>query len=130
MQHMKDVIRTGIVEESSAGICLVRLDDAVCEGCSGRCGVGFRAPKAIVEIEGDALVGSRVEVRAPCASFGRASGVVFGLPLATLAIGMLAVATFDLPEMWTVAGLVAGLALAAGFARRSATPPATTLRRL
>ena len=127
---MKDVIRTGIVEESSAGICRVRLDDAACEGCSGRCGVGFRSPRAVIDVPGDALVGSRVEVRAPCASFARASGVVFGLPLATLAIGMLAVATFGLPEAWMVAALVAGLALAAGFARSSATPPATMLRRL
>lgn len=127
---MNDMIRTGVVEESSAGICRVRLDDAVCAGCSGRCGAGFRSPRAVIDVTGDAAVGARVEVHAPCATFARTSGVVFGLPLATLAVGMLAVATFDLAEAWTVAALVAGLALAAALSRRSAAPPATMLRRL
>ena len=127
---MKNMIRTGTVEASSAGICRVRLDAAICAGCSGHCGAGFRAPRTVIDVPGDAAVGTRVEVRAPCAAFARASGIVFGLPLAMLAGGMLAVAAFGLSAIWMVAALVAGLALAAGLAWRHAEPPATTLRRL
>lgn len=127
---MDRLIRTGIVEESAAGICRVRLDDAACAGCSGRCGVGFRSPRAAIDVPGDAAVGARVEVEAACAGFVRASGLVFGLPLGTLAVGMLAVTVFDLSEGWLIAALIVGLALTAGLARRSPAASATVLRQL
>lgn len=129
MKHAQDVVRTGVVEESGAGVCRVRLDGAACAGCSGRCGAGFRPPRVVVDVAGDFSVGARVEVQAPWAAFVCASGVVFGLPLATLAAGMLVVAAFDLSEAWTIAALVVGLALAAGLSRL-AVPSAAMLRRL
>ena len=127
---MKNIVRTGIVEESSAGVCRVRLDDAACAGCSGRCGAGYRPPRIAIDLAGDVSVGARVEVQAPCAAFVRASGAVFGPPLVTLAVGMLAVAAFDLSEVWTIPALVVGLALAAGLSRRPATPATIMLRQL
>ena len=127
---MNGLIRTGIVEESAAGTCRVRLDDATCAGCSGRCGVGFRSPRATIDVPGNAAVGARVEVEATCAGFARASGLVFGLPLGMVAVGMLAVAAFDLSEGWLIAALVVGLTLTAGLARRSPAPAATMLRQL
>ncbi|MXY51482.1 MAG: SoxR reducing system RseC family protein [Gammaproteobacteria bacterium] len=129
-QNMKDMIRTGTVERSAAGTCRVRLDDATCAGCSGRCGVGFRAPRTVIDVPGDAAVGARVEVQATCAAFVQASGLVFGLPLGMVAVGMLAVAAFDLAEGWLMAALVGGLALALGLSRRFAEPSATLLRKI
>ena len=127
---MNGLIRTGIVEESAAGTCRVRLDHANCAGCSGRCGVGFRSPRAAIDVPGDAAVGARVEVEATCVDFARASGLVFGLPLGMVAVGMLAVAAFELSEGWLMAALVVGLGLTAGLARRSAAASATVLRQL
>lgn len=127
---MKEMIRTGTVEEYSAGTCRVRLDDATCDGCRGRCGVGFRAPRAVIEVPGDAAVGARVEVQATCAAFTQASGLVFGVPLGMVVVGMSAVAAFDLSEVWLIAALVIGLALAGGLSRRSAAPSTTMLRQL
>lgn len=122
--------RIGVVEQSTAGVCRVRLDAAACAGCSGRCGAGFRSPRIVIDLAGNASVGARVEVRASGAAFARASGVVFGLPLGMLVGGMLAVAAFDLSEAWAIGALVVGLTLTAGLARRSPAPSATMLRQL
>ena len=124
------LVRTGVVEQSTAGVCRVRLDDAACAGCSGRCGAGFRRPVVVVDVAGDVSVGTRVQVQAPCAAFARTSAVVFGLPLGLLVGGMLAVTWFDLAEIWAIAALGVGIVLAAGMSRRTVAPSATTLRRL
>ena len=128
--NQDSLTRSGVVVESRAGTCRVWLDDASCSGCDGRCGVGFRSPRRIVEVEGNAPVGARVEVRAACASFARASAVLFGLPLATLAAALVVVAVTGASEVWIVGGLLTGLALAAGLSRRGAAQSPAMLRRL
>ena len=128
--NQDSLTRSGVVVESRAGTCRVRLDDASCTGCDGRCGAGFRSPRKFLEVEGNAPVGARVEVRAACAPFARASAVLFGLPLATLAAALVVVAVTGASEVWIVWGFLMGLALAAVFSRRGAAQSPTRLRRL
>ena len=87
---MELIVRCGTVVSVACGRCRVEMDRERCAGCAGRCAAGLSLLGEVaidVAVEtGLPPVGERVSVGVPRRGMARAALVVFGLPVAGMAV--------------------------------------------
>ena len=84
------IVRCGTVVSVARGGCRVEMDRERCAGCAGRCSAGLSLLGEIaIDVAAEAglpPVGERVSVGVPRRGMARAALVVFGLPIAGMAV--------------------------------------------